>query len=1561
MKHLLNKRKFSAQGGGKSRPKPKPPVLQPPKLGIHQLASSFTYAEVIDLISDGPIKGLVNRNGSSLKGLSNLQGIYLDGTAIAETDDETVSLSSQISDSNFQTVGGVGSVENILNELATDIVQRRSIRRGAEGLTDGFLDSNRTFFQARAANAHADDGNIVAGGELNIFGFDFTKFSPVYAYLRDHRTRIVPGFFGQYGLRIIDYIGPRNFSVNLDVRQAGTNDFLAGQLLREPISFLKHNSKEIYFVAFNSQHPFNVGNQQWRSDNDRDFIDANIGSQSRTRIVNEILQHLTSLGGNKGLNNIQFSDATDTTPQEKYINNLIQSYGMVESEVSILENITTKLEAMMNSDTQLSQRGVNEFSLSSTSKAFIVIDGTEINFISTSGNTDAENIFLDDEGNVNLLNRISFVARAGSSLNDTINFLYPILDSNGVWSGAVGGFLIIALGATTITANGGANSNFFSLSLPRARHQGLVTTVNRRDLQSLINIQSFGIGPVRDVGDSGEVGGIKYNYSNILSELKIGSENQEPLKYFSDIFIDHEKNTNLLGPFKTIGQVQTINDDGNILTQNYVLNDPVDAKQGLPLEEGSNDDRDQGSNRGPANFSDWDNNTISFDEDSIPVTHIVENPNVDKVFVTLQVSSLFDTAIKSLGSGDDKLNAGDKFPGVLNIEVELGKLNLQGQQEPTSVKRFQIIALVEGATIIDIGNPDSKIFEDSSYKYISEINNTGGIDNTFEPFILPKLEQPNPSNTIEGTKEKRYVKITKLSTETNSVLVSKTVDLVKVTEIINVNCSYPFSSLVGLKIDSRTFSNIPDRTFEARLKKVKIPNNYYPLQLDNFEKDKRYYNTEFEFSNASDDDKLIYVGDWDGGFRYDWTDNPAWILYDLLTSHRYGLGQHIDENKINKWELYKIGRFCDAVDDLGRFVGVKDGRGGLEPRYSCNIMFQEGTKTIDSINIIANLFRGSVYYNQDEINFLDDRLRDPVALFSNSNVKDSLFTYANQRRDEQFNAIEVVYIDRFDDYKTKIEYIEDEEDIAQRGLFKKQINALGITSRAMANRVGQHFIFQTIKENQTVSFTTGGEALLCKPGDLIIIEDELKSLESNFGRVLAINTNADGDTKTLRLSEPVKVSTYTSGITVYSPTGQQTQEDLETLGFDRQRLTGFQLTGIEPPTHSASSSPHDVGMGTTTSNFSDFVSDYKFSGYSAGYSDFQIKNEDPNLSFRYEKSYPVYTGSDNQIIYFRPEHTGWVFALNKGFQDNTSFDKFISQTGTSLAALNTGFVFSYANGGAGLDVDRRSQPPLSSSGIFANDVGQLTQFTKGVVESEIDIFTKPQIVDLAITGIKETGFGSIVLIDKNDVNVNLVDFIPVGSPYRIKRKTSDDQVYKIISIREDNPNEFGVVATKYKSGKFDTIENSISIEEPENTFGYTAQHEANGVIYETLSSPQLIKVGLTDFPNIGGGMGEMITGSWRDVSNATGYKVLLRSPNLSTTSQTIASPTIGATQHHSGFFSGITSLGPYTFSVAALGDRSAIQKRYYDSDFSVSGIVNLLPNNFVLPHEKSMISDITIR
>ena len=331
---------------------------------------------------------------------------------------------------------------------------------------------------------------------------------------------------------------------------------------------------------------------------------------------------------------------------------------------------------------------------------------------------------------------------------------------------------------------------------------------------------------------------------------------------------------------------------------------------------------------------------------------------------------------------DGTLNPGATFPSILNVSVTTGLIDENGTKTPSKTRNYRIMALIESQTLIDIGNPDGI---PDTYTYVEPL---GDAESLVTPIPLPALSQENLRAHRDSDLNKtiiikpdqhisiqRYVEVARLSTETNSVLIAKSVDLNKVTEIIPVNLTYPFSTLVGTKLDSRSFGNIPVRSFDCKLKKVKVPNNYKPMAGNG--QDKRYFLTQGAFDEALKENKLIYDGDWDGSFdeELQWTDNPAWILYDLLTSTRYGLGQHIDETTINKWQLYEIGRFCDAVDDNGYFLGVPDGHGGREPRFSCNIVFDAGMKIYDAINTIVGLFRGAVFYNNGEINFVDDRPR----------------------------------------------------------------------------------------------------------------------------------------------------------------------------------------------------------------------------------------------------------------------------------------------------------------------------------------------------------------------------------------------------------------------------------------------------------------------------------------------------------------------------------------------------------------------------------------------------------
>jgi hypothetical protein len=171
------------------------------------------------------------------------------------------------------------------------------------------------------------------------------------------------------------------------------------------------------------------------------------------------------------------------------------------------------------------------------------------------------------------------------------------------------------------------------------------------------------------------------------------------------------------------------------------------------------------------NYSGWDKNLISYDEEPISVTHFVENPNVESVIVSLGIDSLNDTAnidIKEGGGNPKKIDAGSRFPGVVNIEIEIGKVNEKGVTIQHYKKRYQIIALVESPAVVDIGNPDSKNFESSSYKFIKDLDKDAIESGVFDPLKLPSaFDVSGP----EETPTRRYIKVTKLSTETNSILV----------------------------------------------------------------------------------------------------------------------------------------------------------------------------------------------------------------------------------------------------------------------------------------------------------------------------------------------------------------------------------------------------------------------------------------------------------------------------------------------------------------------------------------------------------------------------------------------------------------------------------------------------------------------------------------------------------------------------------------------------------------------------------------------------------------------
>ena len=342
------------------------------------------------------------------------------------------------------------------------------------------------------------------------------------------------------------------------------------------------------------------------------------------------------------------------------------------------------------------------------------------------------------------------------------------------------------------------------------------------------------------------------------------------------------------------------------------------------------------------------------------------------------------------------------------------------------------------------------------------------------------------------------------------------------TEIIDTEFTYPNTALIGVKFDSEYFSNIPARTYDLLGLRVKVPSNY-------------------------DTRTRKYTGMWDGTFKTDWTDNPAWILYDVVTSKRYGLGNRLGEFGADKWTLYQVSQYCDQL--------VPNGFGGQEPRFTCNAWLTEQRSAYDVINDICSIFRAMPVWNGQQLTVVMDRPSDPVWTYTNANVEKDGFNYTFSAKKARHNAIQVEYADKDNGYEKAIEYVSDDESIRRNGLNVKKITAFGCTSRGQAHRTGL-WLLQTEKlETKTVSFVVGAEGLMHVPGDIIKVADTYYAGTNVGGRVLAVN----GRKVTLDREISVNGNSYFSYINA-----QAKHQDIKIVSVNGAEVTLDQEpTGLE--------------------------------------------------------------------------------------------------------------------------------------------------------------------------------------------------------------------------------------------------------------------------------------------------------------------------------------------------------------------------------------------------------------
>jgi hypothetical protein len=511
--------------------------------------------------------------------------------------------------------------------------------------------------------------------------------------------------------------------------------------------------------------------------------------------------------------------------------------------------------------------------------------------------------------------------------------------------------------------------------------------------------------------------------------------------------------------------------------------------------------------RGDRDFVNWQN-YIPREVLEKPFYYENYDKNVGLLNIGLQVDGLFDTksyANKHESSGG-KSRLGTNLPATVTIEVTLGKINASGSEYEVSFASFTTRA-GKGVTL---GKANGRIAI------------TGVITAPYT-FTLENIRLPNLLNTDINS----FVRIKKLQAETTSSIVKREIGVGTISEINSETYLYPNSAYVGTAIDSKYFPQVPSRTFKLKGKKVLIPSNYFPV--DDFLQDRRFSKDGTSAGRVIYGDltvadlegtELSTNRDWDGTFKLGWTDNPAWIYYDLLINTRYGIGSYLrDVGIVDKWSLYEIGRYCDAVDNKGEFIGLSDGFGGLEPRFSCNITIKDQNSAFEAIQDIARTFRAMAYFSNSFVNikvdkpyFKEGKLSPqgppselefaPHLIFNNLNVKGGAFAYADVDRSTKLSAVEVSFLDRTKNFTSATEYVEDTEAIKQVGLNFKQLDGIGVTSRGQAHRLAKYILFESLYTTETVSFGAGLEALLIEPGDIIRVDDEMRNFSKNFGTVV---------------------------------------------------------------------------------------------------------------------------------------------------------------------------------------------------------------------------------------------------------------------------------------------------------------------------------------------------------------------------------------------------------------------------------------------------------------------------
>ncbi|WP_079750172.1 host specificity protein J [Acinetobacter baumannii] len=334
------------------------------------------------------------------------------------------------------------------------------------------------------------------------------------------------------------------------------------------------------------------------------------------------------------------------------------------------------------------------------------------------------------------------------------------------------------------------------------------------------------------------------------------------------------------------------------------------------------------------------------------------------------------------------------------------------------------------------------------------------------------------------------VRVRRLTPNSSSEYISDKMYIAAVTEVIDAKLRYPNTALLGLQYDAETFGNVAKVAADTKGRILKVPTNYNPATRQ-------------------------YVGMWDGTFKEAYSNNPAWIYYDICTVDRYALGDRLTPLMVDKWSLYRLAQYCDEL--------VPDGLGGEEPRFTCNVYLQSAEGAFEILTKLAGVFRAITFWDGNSIICDADIPQDTYFTYTRANVIDGNFEYAGTRARDRHNVVKVAWDNPANHYKTEYEFVRDEKAITEAGQVRiLEIDAWGCTSRGQAQRAGWWALKSEQLETRTVSFKVGLDGYIPLPGKVIEVADPLFAGRANGGRVSAIS--ADRKSITLDRDDVVAVA-----------------------------------------------------------------------------------------------------------------------------------------------------------------------------------------------------------------------------------------------------------------------------------------------------------------------------------------------------------------------------------------------------------------------------------------------------